>query len=260
MTGIDIDITLTVLRLAAIVFGAAALFCLSRVGPGWLAGGLALSLGVLAVRINGGTMTGIDTSVQSWVRAHRSHAWQSEAGAVFGYLGQPLHFAVAAVFCGTVLSLHARSATRGALLLAVTGTGLVAEQTLKAIIGRTAESLVGYAHAFPSGHVTVWASFLGMVAVFLGTGRSRATRLALGLLAASGALAMAFLAVYSGAHTMTDVIGGVVLSASLVAFGTAVLRASLPTVRFSRAATVAAAVSTHTAPLRTEEIALSRGY
>lgn len=260
MTGIDIDITLTLLRLAAIVFGAAALFCLSRVGPGWLAGGLALVLGVLAVRINGGTMTVIDTSVQSWLRAHRSHAWQAEASAVFGFLGQPLHFAVVAVFCGTVVSLHARSAIRGALLLAVTGTGLVAEQTLKATIGRTAEPLLHYAHAFPSGHVTVWASFLGMIAVFLGTGRSRATRLALGLLAAEGTLAMGFLAVYSGAHTMTDIVGGMILSATLVALGAAVLRASVPAVRFSRAADMAVAVSTHTAPLRTEEIALSRGY
>lgn len=246
--------------MAAAVFGAAALFCLARVGPGWLAGGFAVLMAALTVRINGGTLTRIDTAVHGWLGDHRSRSWQADAGAVFGYLGQPVHFAVVVVFCGTLLSLHARSVMRGVVLVGAVGVGLVVENLLKATIGRTAEPLAHWAHGFPSGHVTVWGVFLGTVAVCLGIGRSPITRIALGILAAEGVVAVAFLAVYSGAHTVTDTLGGAVLSAALVAGGAAMVRAPLPRARVVRAARAAATVNTHTAPMRTEEFALSRGY
>ncbi len=241
------------------MFGASALYCLARVGPGWLAGGLSLVLTALAVRINGGTMTGLDISVQTWLAAHRSRSWQADAGAIFGYLGQPLHFAVAVVFCGTLLSLHARSAMRLVVLLGAAGAGLVLEQTLKAAIGRTAQPLLHWSHAFPSGHVTMWAAFLGTVAVCLGIGRSRTTRLALGVLAAEGVVFVAFLAVYCGAHTVSDAIGGMVLGSALVAAGASIVTAS-PRVGLSRAVDSATPMSAHTTPMRTDDLLFGRAY
>lgn len=214
------------------------MFWLARMGPGWLGAGLALLLGGLAVRINGSTMTGIDTSLLSWLRSHLSPAWQPDMSAIHDSIGEPMHFAVVAVLCATALSLHGRSATRGALLLAVTGTAAVTAQILKATIGRTAEPLMDFAHGFPSGHVTVWTSLLGMIAVILGTGHSRARKLALGMLAALGTLAVGVLALVSYAHVMTDVIGGIVLGATLVAFGAAALRVLPPTERLSQPAEV----------------------
>jgi undecaprenyl-diphosphatase len=256
---IDIDITLTLLRLAAVIFVMAALLCLALVGPGWLAGGFYVVLAGLAVKVDGGTITKLDTAVQDWLRAHRSQGGQGHAGEVFSYIGQPVHFAVIVVFCAVVLSLHARSAMRGTLLVAVVGTAVIAEQALKALIVRTTHPLAEYAHFFPSGHVTVWASFLGMVAVFLGTGRSRTTRMALGLVAVDGVLAVAFLAIYTGAHVFSDVIGGMFLGAAMVASGAALLRTTPSRVRVARAGGTAT-VSDHTAPIRADDILLGRGF
>ena len=251
---------MTLLRFVAAALAAVALLCLARVGPGWLCAGLSIGLAVLAVKINGRTLTRIDTFVQSWLAAHRSRGRQVDANAVFSYLGQPIHFAVVVVFCGTLLALQARSAVRGALVVAVVGTGVVVEQALKAAISRTAEPLAQFSHGFPSGHVTVWAAFLGMVAVCLGAGRSTATRAALAISVLTGVVVVGFLALYSGAHIVTDILGGVILGGVLVALGAAILRASPPRVRLARAADMAAAVSAHTTPMRTEDILYGRGY
>lgn len=257
---IDIDIAVTLLRGAAGVLAVAALVCLARVGPGWLAGGFSVALSGLAVKINGATLIRLDTSAQRWLAANLPHHWKADAQAIYGYLGQPVHFAVVVVFCSTVLALHARSSRRGALVIAVVGTGVLVEETLKAAIGRAAGPLADYSHGFPSGHVTVWAAFLGMVAVCLGVGRSTATRAVLAAVAITGVLTVAFLALYSGAHIVTDTLGGMILGGALVALGAAIVRASLPNVRFPRTADVAVAVTAHTAPLRTRDIRFERGY
>jgi len=247
---IDIDITVTLLRFVAAALAVVALCCLTRVGPGWLAGGLSVVLAGLAVKLNGGTLTRINTYAETWFAGHRSPALKADAGMIYGYLGEPLHVAAVVVFCATLLALVARSAMRAAVVIGAVGVGVFIEETIKAVV---------YPHGFPSGHVTGAVAFFGMAAVCLGIGRSQVTRAALSLLVAAGVLPIAFLALYSGAHTLTDVIGGMVLGTALVAAGAAILTVSAPRVRLSRAAEVAAAVSAHTAPLRTEDILLGRG-
>jgi undecaprenyl-diphosphatase len=251
MNGIDIDITVTLLRFVAAALAAVALLCWARVGPGWLAGGLCAILGGLAVKLNGGTLTRIDTYVETWFAGHRSRALKADAGVIYGYLGEPLHVAAVVVFCATLLALVARSAMRGVVVTGAVGVGFVIEESIKAAV---------YPHGFPSGHVTGAVAFFGMSAVCLGIGRSHVTKAALSLLVAAVVLPIAFLALYSGAHTLTDVIGGMILGTALVAVGAAILTKSAPRVRLSRAAEVATAVSAHTTPLRTEDILFGRGY
>lgn len=276
--GIDIDINtaVTVTRVAAVTLAGVGLLFWARVGSAWLGAGLLAVLAGFAAKLDGGTLTRLDAHTDHWLAAHRTVEWQRETVVVYGYLGEPVHFAVAVVFCATLLALQARSARRGALVVALVGTGVVIEEALKAAIDP----------GFPSGHVTAWGTFLGMVAVCLGVRRSLAAKAALALLVASGVLAIVVLALYSAAHSVTDVVGGVVLSAALVSLGAALLRVPVRRASGRRAparraparrapahrapvrrapvpayaANMAAAMSAHTKPLRTEDILFSRGY
>jgi len=135
------------------------------------------------------------------------------------------------VVAGTLLSVQARSAMRGLLVTGGVALGVIIEQTLKATIGRTPEtlaalhngSMVAYQHSFPSGHVTGAATLLGMIAVCLGLGRSRTFKAALAVPVVAGVLCVAFLALYSRAHIFSDVIGGMFLGGGIVAMGAALL-------------------------------------
>lgn len=194
-----------------------------RAGPGrggWLglAAGLFTALAVLAVGINADWLAALDTSVADWFDAHRSRRRDEQAAGVFGYIGRPVHVLVAAVVCGTLLSLRARSAMPVIGVTGAVGLGVVVEQTLKAVIGRTATAgpLVDYPHSFPSGHVTGTAALLGAIAVFLGAGAGRTVRTALAALVTAAVIAVGVLALYTGAHTFSDVIGGMLLGGAIV--------------------------------------------
>ncbi|MGY4711084.1 hypothetical protein ACXDF8_16235 [Mycolicibacterium sp. CBM1] len=78
-------------------------------------------------------------------------------------------------------------------------------------------------HSFPSGHVTACGTLLGMIAVCLGTGRSRVAQAALAVPAVTGVLFVAVLALHSRAHIFTDVLGAMVLATAIVAAGAAAL-------------------------------------
>ena len=202
-----------------------------RSGPGrggWLAlaAGLFTALAVLAVGINADWLAALDTSVADWFDTHRSRRRDQQAAGVFGYIGRPVHVLVAAMVCGTLLSIRARSAMPVIGVTGAVGLGVIVEQTLKAVIGRTASAgpLVDYPHSFPSGHVTGTAALLGTIAVFLGVGSSRTVRTALAVLVATAVFAVAVLALYTGAHTFSDVIGGMLLGGAIVALCAAGVR------------------------------------
>ncbi len=184
-------------------------------------------LGV-AAGINSGLLSGIDITVADWFDAHRSRRRDVEASGIFGYIGRPVHVLIAAVVFGALLSARARSVLPALCVIGGVGVGAAVEGTLKALIGRTAtvEPLLHYSHSYPSGHVTGTAALLGMSAVCLGIGRSAAVKAALTVLVVGAVLVVAFLALYTGAHTFTDVIGGILLGGAVVASGSAILGAA----------------------------------
>jgi len=189
----------------------------------------------MAVGINAEWLAALDTSVETWLEAHRSRRGLIDAGGIFRFVGQPVHVVGAAVVCGTLLSLGKRSVIPGFLVVGGVGFGVVVEQALKAMVGRTSTAvaelqgrrdLLQFDHAFPSGHVTVTAALLGMIAVCLGVGRSRAVRVALAVPVVAGVLLVAFVAVYAKAHTFSDVIGGMILGGAIVSLGAGALCAT----------------------------------
>jgi len=225
------DVSIIALLIMAATFAAAALLVRGRLALIMLAAGLFTVLAALALHVNADWLTTLDDSVETWLNAHRSQRWRVDADGAFSYVGRPFHVAAAGAVAGTLLSLQARSAMRGLLVLGGVGLGVIMEQTLKATIGRTPEtlaalhdgSLVAYQHSFPSGHVTGAATLLGMIAVCLGVGHSRAFKAALAVPVIIGVLCVAFLALYSRAHIFSDVLGGMFLGGGIVALGAAVL-------------------------------------
>lgn len=229
-----VDVTVIALLIVAATFGASALLVQGRLALVMLAAALFTVLLTLALHVNAHWLTSLDDAVETWLNAHRSRRLRVDADGWFNYLGRPFHVAAAGLVFGTLLSLQARSAVRGLLVIGGVGAGVVGEQTLKAIIGRTPEtlaalhdgSLVQYQHSFPSGHVTGATTLLGMIAVCYGAGRSRGFKAALTVPVVLGVLCVAFLALYSRAHIFSDVLGGMFLGGGVVALGAAVLAPS----------------------------------
>lgn len=221
---------MTALIVLAALFFAAALFTRGRVGLILLAAGLFTLLGALAVGINSDTMQALDTAVVDWFDAHRTRRREREADGIFGYLGRPIHVVIPALVIGTLLSLRARSVLPVILVTGGVGVGVVVEGTLKAVIGRTATAgpLVDYPHSYPSGHVTGTSALIGTIAVCLGAGSSSAVKWTLAAVTVAVVVFVAFLALYTGAHTCTDVIGGMLLGGAIISVGAAILAPAHP--------------------------------
>lgn len=222
-----IDITVAFLILAAAILATAAWLRRGRLGTVLLAAALFVLLAALALGINAETLTTLDNAVAEWFDTHRTRRRDLEAAGVFGYLGRPIHVLLAALVGGALLSVRARSALPVVCVTGAVGVGVIVEGTLKAVIGRTATTgpVMDYPHTFPSGHVTGTTALLGTIAVCLGAGGSRALRWILAIGVSAAVLFVAFLALYTGAHTFTDVIGGMILGAAIVASAAAILGA-----------------------------------
>jgi membrane-associated phospholipid phosphatase len=70
--------------------------------------------------------------------------------------------------------------------------------------------------AFPSGHEAMAVAFYGMLAILLGSGRSRHIKCLLGGAAAGVALLIGMARMYLGAHWLTDILAGAALGLSVV--------------------------------------------
>lgn len=199
-----------------------------------LSAGLFTALAALALAIDLPALLTIDTSVADFFEPHRTVRRDEAATGVWAFIGKPVHVLIPAVAFGALFSALARSVMPAVSIIGAIGVGVVIEETLKAVIERTVTSgpLLEYPHSFPSGHVTGTLALLGMVAVCLGAGRSCALKARLAVLVIAGVLFVAILALFTGAHTFTDVIGGMLLGGSIIALGAAILDAS--TVRHRR--------------------------
>jgi len=236
---IDITTASTVLRVIAAVLTGAALLCWARAGSRLVAACLGTVLAILVLEINSGWMRHLDASAELWVRPHRTPSAVAGWSEIWGYLGDPLYFAATVAVFGGWASWRARSATPVAVMVVAVATGVVLEQALKTAVGRTAAAaaelqvrpspgrLLDFLHSFPSGHVTVIGTFLGTVAVCLCAGRRVAAKVQVAAVAAATVVVIGVLAVYVRAHTLTDVIGGMVLSGAIVAVAATALSRSV---------------------------------
>lgn len=228
---LTIDITQIALIVLTAVLGVCALFTRRTLAMLFLAAALFAALGVLALGINAEWVTALNTAVETWFQRQRSPTPQHGARTIFRFFAQPQNVLAAVVICGILLSLLARSAVPILLLLGAVAAAVAVEKTLKALVTeRTAAAVAElqhrpldhYEHAFPSGHVAGSAALLGMIAVCLGAGHSRAVKIALAVPVFIGVCFVAFIALYAPAHTFVDVIGGFLLGAAVVALGAAV--------------------------------------
>lgn len=222
---------MTALILVALLLAGCAIFSRGPLGLAFLAAGLLAALAVLAVGINAEWVANLDAAVETWFGTERSRRWQVDAAEIFGFVGRPANVAIAATVCGALLALQARSVLPAVLVIGGVGAGVLIEQTLKALIGRTATAvaelqdkpLLVYQHTFPSGHVTGSAALLGMIAVCLGARRGRVAKAVLAGLVVAGVLFVAFITLYARAHTFSDVVGGIILGGAIATLGAAVL-------------------------------------
>lgn len=221
---------MTALLAVATSLLAATLFTRGLVSLVALSAGLFAALGSLALAIDLPSLLAVDTSVATMFEPHRTPRRDAAADGVWGLIGKPVHVLIPAVVFGATFSLLARSVMPAVSLIGAIGAGVVIEETLKVVITRTATTapLAHYAHSFPSGHVTGTAALFGMVAVCLGARRSCALKVRLAVLVTAAVLFVAVLALFTGAHTFTDVIGGMILGGSIVTLGAAVLGATVP--------------------------------
>lgn len=192
----------------------AAVFTRGRVALVLVAAGLSALLGALTVGMNADWLVSIDTALENWSDKHRTDRRGELAAGLWRFLGDPLHALIVAVVSGSLLSLRVRSPIAVVLVTGAVGVGVAVEETLKATV---------HPHSFPSGHVTVATTLFGMIAVCLASGDSRLAKVSLGLLVAESVLFVAGLAIYSGAHTFTETLGGMVLGTAILAWGAAIL-------------------------------------
>lgn len=133
-----------------------------------------------------------------------------------------------ALLAVVVIALFVRGARRLALWAAATSAlGTLVQQSLKAALGRERPSWpdpvdsASYA-AFPSGHaltVTVTFGLLWWLAVTRGA--RPAVRRAVAAVGAVSVLGVGFTRVYLGVHWLSDVVGGWLIGAALVALSAA---------------------------------------
>lgn len=222
--------TATVLVVAAFflvaqVFSAHRYLAAALRVAGLLTAMLGLVLGIHSHR----WVTRLDTATTSWFVAHRS-AGLNVAALVIEDLGGPAATAAAVALSAALLAWRARSLGPGIVVIGTVGAAAAASAALKALTDRSRPPLelqlvAETGASFPAGHVTGTAALLGIVAVCVGAGRSRAIQgwLAAGVVGA--VLLIAATLVYLGVHWLTDVAAGAILAAVFVTLGATVLSA-----------------------------------
>jgi undecaprenyl-diphosphatase len=217
----------TGLIIAALVLGARLLSLHRYIAAAMRVAALLTALTALVIAVNtDGWLTRLDTATTSWAVAHRSVGFDV-AALVITDLGSPIATAAAGAICAALLCWRARSTIPGIIVIGTVGAAALASTTLKAMVDRPRPPLqwqivLETDPSFPSGHVTGTAALLGIIAVCIGTARSRRVRTWLASGVVTGALIVAATRIYLGVHWLTDVAAGGILAAVFVTIGATV--------------------------------------
>lgn len=168
-----------------------------------------------------------DLSAARWGGSHATTGSTNFLRDVSWLGGTPVPVAIALATAIYVYARTRRPVVIGFLVVAVGGQWLVSNVT-KVIVDRSRpdiHQLTGFSgSSFPSGHATTSAATFAAVALLLGIGKPRRTKILLAAGAAAIAAAVATSRVLLGVHWMTDVLAGLALgwawfALSSIAFG-----------------------------------------
>jgi membrane-associated phospholipid phosphatase len=204
-----------------------------RLDPGGLRGlwlTLAAVAGVLAACAFGvviSDVTGhegaalLDPHVTAWAVAHRT-AWLTGVLRVVTWLGSMVVIIPLAAIVGLFFAVRRRRWRPLALLAAAVAGAVGLYDIVKPLVSRPRPpQAIWIGHfrgaSFPSGHAAQSIAFYTMLAIVLGTGRSRRAKTALWGAAALIVAVVGASRIYLGAHWLTDVLGGYALGACWIA-------------------------------------------
>jgi hypothetical protein len=220
----------TGLIIAAFVLGARRLSLHRYIAAAMRVAALLTALTALVIAVHShGWVTRLDTATTSWLVTHRSVGFDV-AASVITDLGSPIGTAAAGAICAALLCWRARSTIPGIIVIGTVGAAALASTALKAVVDRPRPPLqwqivLETDPSFPSGHVTGTAALLGIIAVCVGTARSRTVRAWLASGVVTGVLFIAATRLYLGVHWLTDVAAGAILAAVFVTIGATVFGA-----------------------------------
>jgi undecaprenyl-diphosphatase len=218
------------LIIAAFVLGARLLSLHRYIAAAMRGAALLTALTALVIAVHShGWVTRLDTATTSWLVMHRSVGFDVAAWVITD-LGSPVATAAAGAICAALLCWRARSMIPGIIVIGTVGAAALASTALKAVVDRPRPPLqwqivLETDPSFPSGHVTGTAALLGIIAVCVGTARSRTVRAWLASGVVTGVLVIAATRLYLGVHWLTDVAAGAILAAVFVTVGATVFGA-----------------------------------
>ena len=182
------------------------------------------ALGV--VSHDAGAGTALDHNLLSWLVAHRSAGLTAVAIAITT-AGSPPVITALAVVAGALLWWRRRAILPALVVVGTLGAAMSVSTLTKIAVGshrpaRALQLIPEVDMSYPSGHVTGTLALSGIVAVAVGIGRTRLTRLILAAGVAVVTIMIALTRLYLAVHWLTDIGGGMLLGSAAVLLGSAV--------------------------------------
>ncbi|NMO03643.1 phosphatase PAP2 family protein [Gordonia sp. TBRC 11910] len=193
----------------------------------------------VAVALNGGGPFGIDSTVMSWMLAHRAATAQSSVSTLTAvdtltWFFSPVAVCIWTVLLAVAIGVRDRTAVRAIPIAATVAAAGAAGEVAKIAVNRPRPSLVYQlgtpeaTYSYPSGHVTGTSALAVVAVVIVGAAWSRTTRLIAAAAAALVILTAAATRLYLGVHWVTDVMAGACLGTAVALVIPAVSGRALP--------------------------------
>ena len=190
--------------------------CLTIVGLAcaWTFGGLTEDV------VAGDGLASVDGSVHRWVVGHRT-GWLDALMRAVTWCGSNVVLVPVLVVIAVLLWRRRGTWRAAALVAAVYGAAVVGHAVVAAAVQRQRPPAADWlasagGWSYPSGHTTQVTAFCGVLVLALWPSASSRVRVALSVAAGVAVVLVGASRVYLGVHWLTDVLGGLTLSATLV--------------------------------------------